>query len=218
MQERIKNLILRLNWSHVVVLIGCAGALFYFTLDRSELESKEQSQVSIQQELNTLERKVNEAREFERQFDDKKKKYTQLVKELQQLQSALPKQFYLPDLLTDLFKEAKQLEIEITTIQPDSKEEEKELYNSLGFSIEARGTFIQMLIFLDRMAHMKRLLNVENFSLNVDRQRPTQTLGGDQGAFASTNMSGGRSVYPGIKATLRVVTYRYRGTNMAESK
>ena len=213
--NKIKELLAKLQWSHVAIIAGLTAAFFYFTLDNSELEMREQGLRDAQTEVGNLEKKLQEAKDFERQFDEKKKRYAQLVGELQKLQGALPKQFFLPDLLSELLREAKQLEIEVTSITPDAKEEPKDLYNSLGFNIETKGTFLQMFIFLDRLANMRRLVSVEEVSVDKDVEREKVTLGGQEGAFAGSKFTGGRTVYPGIKSFIRVLTYRYVGSNAA---
>lgn len=211
MLQRIKDLLEKIKWSHVILVVGGGAAFFYFTLDNSDIESREQAIQTEQQSVANLERKITEAKEFERQFEEKKRRYAELVKSLQSLKEALPRNFFMPDLFSDILREAKQLEIEITFIRPDTREEQAELYNSLGFTVEAKGTFLQFFIFLDRVAHMARLLNVESFKIERDSQRAQVALGGEEGAFAGTKLTGGRSVYPGISVNFRVITYRYRG-------
>jgi Tfp pilus assembly protein PilO len=201
----------KLNWSRVILLVGVWAGYCYFMLDTTTLTDKEQSVQAMQAEISVQERKIQEAHEFARQFEDKKKRYADLVKELQKLQGALPKQFFLPDLLSELLREAKQLEIEITAISPDGSETQLELYNAMGFNLEIRGTFLQFFIFLDRLAHMKRLITVERFSLEKDASRERVTLGGETGAFSSSRLIGGMAAYPGVRATVRLITYRYRG-------
>ena len=215
--DRIKGYLEKLQWSHVVLLVGLAAAYFYFTLDHSELENREQAVGIATSEISNLERKINEAKEFEKQFETKKRRYAELTAELQRSQGALPRQFFLPDLLSDLLREAKQLEIEVTLIRSDERETQHELYNSLGFNIEARGTFLQFFIFLDRLAHMTRLLTLETLSIQKDSAREMVTLGGDEGAFANSHLTGGRFVYPGIRGSMKVVTYRYRAPPAAVS-
>lgn len=209
---RIKELLEKLKWSHVVFLLGAGAAFFYFSLDQTEIETRVQNIEMVKAEITGLEKKIQEAKDFERQFEDKKRRYSELVRELQKIQGALPKQFFLPDLLSDLLREAKQLEIEIISIKPDPTETVGELYNSLGFNIEARGTFLQFFIFLDRMANMKRLVNVQNFQVDKEGKKFI-TLGGSEGAFAATRLGGGRTAYPGVKSSMRVITYRYRGAS-----
>jgi Tfp pilus assembly protein PilO len=209
--QRIKAILEKLKWNHVILIVGAGAAYFYFMLDNSDVEMKEQGVQTENTTIASLERKIQEAKEFEKQFEEKKRRYSELVKSLQSLKEALPRQFFLPDLLTDILREAKQLEIEITKIAPDAREDQGELYNTLGFAIDARGTFQQFFIFLDRLAHMARLINVENFSIARDTRRPAMMLGGEEGAFAGTKLTGGRDIYPGIMGSLRVLTYRYRG-------
>ena len=217
MVQRLKNLLERLKWTHVLMAVGLGAAAFYFMQDNTEIEQKEQAIQTEQQSIAGLERKIQEAKEFERQFEEKKRRYSELVKSLQNLKEALPRQFFLPDLLSDILREAKQLEMEITMIRPDQKEDQGELYNSLGFSIEAKGTFVQLFIFLDRMAHMSRLINVESFSIAKDGQHPSVTLGGQEGAFSGSKLTGGRSLHVGISSNIRILTYRYRGSPGASS-
>jgi Tfp pilus assembly protein PilO len=212
MISRLKSILDRLKWVHVIFIVGAGAAGFYFMQDNSEIEAKETGIQTEQQNIASLERKIQEAKEFERQFEEKKRRYADLVKQLQNLKEALPRQFFLPDLLSDLLREAKQLEIEITRVMPDAKEDQGELYNTLGFQIESKGTFLQFFIFLDRMAHMQRLINVENFRIERDPTHALVALGGLEGAFAGTKLTGGRSLYVGIQANIRVLTYRYRGT------
>lgn len=208
--ERLKALLERLQWTQVALVVAVAAAFFYFTHDSSELESKEQSLGITQAEIAGLEKKINEAKEFERRYEEKKRKFAEMTSEVQRQQGALPRQFFLPDLLSELLKEAKQLELEVTMIRSDERETVDQLYNSLGFSIEIRGTFLQFFIFMDRLAHLKRLLTLESMSIEKDSSRSVMTLGGEEGAFANSRLSGGRSTYPGIRGTLRVITYRYK--------
>ncbi|MCO5142655.1 MAG: type 4a pilus biogenesis protein PilO [Oligoflexia bacterium] len=221
MGNRFKDMLEKLEWKHVVLIVVAAAALSYFTIDTSEIESREQSLAVSTQEIGNLERKIQEAKEFERQYDEKLKRIKMLVEELKKIQGALPKQFFLPDLLSDLLKEAKQLELEITSIRPDEKETPGDLYNSLGFSIQVKGTFLQFFIFMDRMANkMERLVDVASFRIDRDSApgREAITLGGLNGAFVNTKLGGGLQVYPGITADLRVITYRYVGSSAATTE
>jgi hypothetical protein len=136
---RFKELIAKLKWSHVVLAIGLGAFYFYYTLDQTDIDMKRQDIVTARTEIANLNRKLEETKEFEKEFEEKKKKYAELVAELQKVQGALPKQFFLPDLLSSLLTEAGKLAIEINSIKPDPAETAGDLYNSLGFNIEAKG-------------------------------------------------------------------------------
>ena len=76
--------------------------------------------------------------------------------------------------------------------------------------MEVRGTFLQFFVFLDRLANLKRLVSVENFRIAREGEQFI-TLGGNEGAFAATKLSGGKTAYPEARGTVRIITYRYRG-------
>ena len=211
MLEKIKGYLEKFNWTHVVLVIAASAGLYFFTLDQSELESKKTNTTQAETSIKELERKINETKEFEKQIDLKKRKYTEMVKNLQHLQGALPKKLLIPELLNDILAEAKTLELEVTGITADPKEEERQLYAAQGLNLEAKGTFIQILVFMDRLAHMKRLISIESFEISKAGGPAGMTLGGDQGAFAATGMGGGRQVYPGMQVMFKLVTYRYLG-------
>jgi Tfp pilus assembly protein PilO len=213
--QKLLDIIKNLSWRGAIIVSAIGAAYFYFTLDTAMVDELNTNITSLTNEVATVEKKVKEAKDFEAQFEARKKKYVERVKDLQAKQGALPKLFFLPDLLADLLREAKQLELEIVSIQPDVKEEQKNLYSSLGFNLEVRGTFLQTFIFLDRMAHMKRLADVKMFALQRDATRASVALGGEDGVFASSNLGGGKTAFPGVSGTIRVVTYRYRGPTEA---
>lgn len=208
--DKLKDLLSKLKWIHVIILIAASIGWAQYMIDQSEIESREQGIVDAQKNLSNIKAKVAEAEAFQKEFEAKKIKYNSMVKALQEMQGALPKEFFLPELLSELLREAKQIGIEITAITPDPGEERKPLYNSLGFTIETKGTFIQIFIFMDRLSHMTRLMNVQSINFVKDG-RPSVTLGGEFGSFAGSKFTGGRIGYPGVSSSIRVVTYRYRG-------
>lgn len=213
---RFKELLEKMKWTHVLLILGMGAAFFFYSIDTSEVDMRVQGIQNLKSEIETLRGKINEAKEFELQFEEKKRRYAELVKELQKIQGALPKQFFLPDLLADLMKEARQLEIDLVSIKADPKEVTGDLYNSWGFDIEVSGTFVQFFIYLDRLANLKRLVSVENFKIDRTGGGKFLTLGGSDGAFAATKLAGGKTAFPELKATIRVITYRYRGVQSSE--
>lgn len=196
MAEKLKAIFLGLTWVQVVLCIAAAGALFYFTLDQSQLANRKDTIVETRSKINETKDKLEEAKKFEQEFEQRRKGYGETVAKLQQMQGALPKQFFLPDLLNDIVSETKHVDLDVTTISPDRDEEKKELYSTLGVNIEARGSFLQFLVFLDRLANMKRLVGVASIALSRD----------GEGTVA---LEGGGTPYPALHARIRILAYRY---------
>lgn len=208
--EQLKALIAKLTWQTLVVIVGLGGAFFYYTLDRSEVEQIKGEIDGATTQIEDLNRKIAEAKKFELEFEAKKKILADLNRQLAAMQGALPTAFQVPDLLQDLVREARNIEFEITSIQPDVKEEAQELFNTLGFNIEFRGIYHQAFIFLDRLSKLKRLVNVIGVSLNRDGARTEISLGGENGLFAEQDLGGGLQAFPAVQGKLRLLAYRYK--------
>lgn len=208
---QLKQYLEKLKWSHVVIAIALLAGYSYFMLDQSEIETRVQGIEIAQNEIGNYQRKIEEAKAFELEFEERKKKYAALVRELQAKQGALPKQFLMADLLQDFLKEADKVKLQIDSLRADPSPDLKELYNSLGFTMDAKGTFLQVLLFLDQIANkMTRLVSVETISIQKDGNKEL-ALGGPNGAFAMTGMDGGDARGPALQVSIRLVTYSYRG-------
>jgi Tfp pilus assembly protein PilO len=207
--EKFINFFQKISWQMTAGIDVLALAFHSLTYDTSTFEQHEESIRGTLETISQMEGKLDEAKRFEKEYDAKKAAYKQLVNELIAVQGALPKQFILPDIIDDLLREARQLEIDLVTITPDAKEDPKEFYSSLGFTIDARGTYLQFLIFMERITSMKRLLSVPTVNFSREGQ-DFMKYGGRQGVFLRTNLDGGTSIYPALKGTFKILTYRYR--------
>jgi Tfp pilus assembly protein PilO len=194
--DKAKSFLLALTWVHVAAVIALLSAYYYFTLDQSEIENRKSSIVELQSQIVQHKAKIEEAKKFELEFEQRKKGYATTVAKLQEMQGALPKQFFLPDLLNDIVGETKRVDLDVTSVSPDPKEEKKELYSTLGVNLEARGSFLQFLVFLDRLATMKRLVGVASIVLDRDGE-------------STIMVDGSRVPFPALRAKIRIVAYRY---------
>lgn len=192
MLDKVKDLILGLSWVRVVLLIVIAGALFFYTLDQTDLKSKEDAIVVAKAKTTELNNKIEAAKRFEIEFEQRKKKYAEAVKQLQEVQGALPKQFFLPDVLNDLLTEARNVDLDVLSVNPEQSEQRHDLYSTLGIKLEARGTYLQLFVFLDRLANMKRLVGVSKLAMNKEGEASTST-------------------HPTVRASIQILTYRYGG-------
>jgi Tfp pilus assembly protein PilO len=211
--NRIKELLGKITWPLTIVIVVGYVAFVYFTLDHAEVQTRTENINSVNEQIENHKAEMKRLEQFEKEFDDKKRKFNELVNELQRMQAALPRQFFIPDLVADLYSEADKVKLEIQRIDVAKDETVKPLYNELAFDIRFRATFLQSFVFLDRLANMKRLVNVGSITLKRPggSNRGNVSLGGTVGAFAETGMAGGTSLYPAIEGEIRVVTYRYKG-------
>jgi Tfp pilus assembly protein PilO len=211
--EKFIDFFSKISWAMVGGIAALIIGFFTFTYDTSMLIQNEESIKVSQDSIKTLEGKIEEAKRFEKEYVAKRAQYRALVNELIAVQGVLPKQFILPDIIDDILREARRLELDITTMTPDPKEDPKEFYSSLGFSLDVRGTYLQFLIFMERLTTMKRLFSVVGANINREGEAFAK-YGGRQGLFIRTKLEGGTSIYPVLRANFRVLTYRFRAESV----
>ena len=136
MLDSLKKYLSKLTWTYIAIISVAACAGFYFMTDNTDLENKQNEIDAGLANNEKLQAKVDESKKFAEQLDVKKKLYADLSKKLLNSDNSLPKQFYLPDLLNDILREGKQLQLEISSIVPDAKEELSEFYGSLSFNLD----------------------------------------------------------------------------------
>ena len=214
MLESFKEMIEKLTWGTVILVVGAGAAYFWFTVDRTPVENKKNEINATNGRIEIAKNRIKEAEEFERNFEVRKVEYQKLLKTLQATQSSLPSEFYLPDLLADILDEAKKVGLEIDSFHPNNKEEQKEFYSMITFQVQVKGSFLQIFVFLDRLARMKRLVDVNKLTLLKDAAKENIKLGvlnGDLSAKVASSAEGKNS--SGVSFDVQLVAYRYNGSS-----
>ena len=88
----------------------------------------------------------------------------EVAKNIESVQRQLPAETSDNQILTYLQSEIKALNIKDASFVP-GKEEASTYYISKNYDLKAEGTFLQFLIFFERIANADRIYNVNNFKL-----------------------------------------------------
>lgn len=208
MQEKVFEALNKLSWQYTIIFCLLIVAYFYFTLDMSQLEGKRQTFMTAKSTMNALEAKLRETEQFERDLDNRKKNYLSLVKKFQQTQSRLPTKLNMPTILGEVLEQAGNVGLELNNINPEQKERDHQIYNSQGISLEARGTYIQFIIFFDRLSRNERVYGVNSLFLERDGDGQRIPLSGilDTGS-GRAKVAGERQLYA-LKGNFRLLAYR----------
>ena len=173
--DQLKEMMEKVTWPHIIVIVAAAAAYFYFFQDRSQVEMRENNLQGTQSEINKVKAKVEESRQFEKQFAAKKKKLAELEAKLATKRAELPKNFNVPAMLNDFLAEARQVGLEVSNVRPAPREEKKELYYELGIDISVKGSFLQLFIFLERLSKLQRLIGIGSVTVRpVGERKPGQ--------------------------------------------
>lgn len=206
--EKLKEYIGMLKWVHVLGLIVLYAFYSFYFQDMTEIEDRESRVQGQRTEIESMKRKIAEAKEFEKQIVEKKEGLANLEAQLRSKKAELPKSFNVPELLSDIFTEAQQVGLEVENVVPDQNEVKYELYASMKIEIRTKGTFLQLFIFLDRLSKLKRLVGVTNVQFNAGGTNDRITLKGTTVALSGKKLTGGDKTFRQVSGTITLLAYR----------
>jgi len=125
------------------------------------------------QTFNNLEKKSGELQSQIQQGKEAAKKaellaiqIEQIRKELEIVKTIIPEDPETGKLLRVFQNLARDLSLTFTTISPKAITP-GELYNQQAYDIEVKGGYHQLAQFFDKLAHLRRVVNVENLSIKA---------------------------------------------------
>jgi hypothetical protein len=118
----------------------------------------------VEQNIVKAEKKMKDIKEFERKAEESKIRVEEVAKNIEAVQKQLPSDISDNQILTFFNQEMSTLNIKDPNITP-GKEEPGTYFISKGYSLKARGTFLQFLVFFERIGSASRIYNVKKLSL-----------------------------------------------------
>ncbi len=120
-------------------------------------------------------KKEKEKKQLESYYDDienAKHKIERVAQEIEKIQKQLPSEISDTDNLSLISKLAEDLNIKNIFLAP-GQEEDKSFYFTKLYNIKGSGTFLQWLVFLEKIGANERLLNIHNIKMvqSTMRQR-----------------------------------------------
>lgn len=156
---------------HIFLLLyGLFGVYTKYEEHTLAIEQVESQFGPIQAEIAKNEAKVKEIGEFIKKADEYKVRVEEVAKNIENVQKQLPAETNDSQILTFFQGEMATLNIKDPSIIPGG--EEKSTYIiSRDYSLKANGTFLQFLIFLERIGTADRIYNTKSLRLTVNEQR-----------------------------------------------
>lgn len=142
----------------VVIIALLAGGFYYFVYRKNQttITGLESTLSSLQTDIQGLRAIQAKLREFEAERDS-------LQKQLMIIRRKLPQQKEIPGLLESISNAGKESGLEFDLFRPRS-EGKKEFYAEVPVDITVKGPFHNIVMFLDKIAHFPRIVNISNFS------------------------------------------------------
>ncbi|OFZ78787.1 MAG: hypothetical protein A2583_09665 [Bdellovibrionales bacterium RIFOXYD1_FULL_53_11] len=163
----MKNIFERVPFGLLLVLfLGYEGyGLYSFLNDASSplLQKKSQIETS-RKEINSLKEQLKQAEEFYRTLEAKKIQLRELAKKLDEMKGTLSEQLDVPGFMKTVVTEAKRIGIKVLGLKPKGAVV-KEFYIEQPFEMAFHGVYVQLVVFLERIASSQKITRVDNFSI-----------------------------------------------------
>lgn len=162
-----------------IVLYGLYGAWVSYDEHSVKMDELNNQFPSVQSEIETAKRKVKEIQEFVKKTEESKVRVEEVAKNIEAAQKQLPAEINDNQILTFFNQEINSLNIKDPNIVPGS-EVANTYFISKEYTLKAKGTFLQLMIFFERIGNATRIYNVK--SLKFSNSEPNQ-----RGRFQTIN-------------------------------
>lgn len=143
----------------VVVIVVILGLYLYLSYapKRAEIQTKDD-------EINKLTNEKAEKEIIAANLDAFKKEYEKLDAKLAQAVKMLPNEREIPELLFSVSNLVEQSGLELEVFEP-LPEVPQEFYAEVPVSINVKGEFTQLAVFLDKLGKLHRIVNLTDLSV-----------------------------------------------------
>jgi Tfp pilus assembly protein PilO len=166
MKDLVNKLISNLHF--FIIVYGLYGAWLLFDTQTIRMEELNNQFPTIEAEIVSNQKKVKEIQEFVKKAEESKVRVEEVAKNIESAQKQLPAEINDNQILTFFNQEISSLNIKDPQIVP-GRETTSTYFISKEYMVKAKGTFLQFLIFLERIGNSTRIYNVKNLKLvNAD--------------------------------------------------
>jgi type IV pilus assembly protein PilO len=196
--DKIKEILSRIPIGTLALLY--AGYLGYdywsFTHDESSPLLQKQSQIESAKTDNAkLQVKVKQGQDFLKSLEAKKAELRKLAGDLEAMKGTLPEALDVPEFMKTTLTEARKVGLTVVSLKP-TEGKNFEFYAEQPFEFAFRGVYVQLMVFLERMANIQRIARVDDFDIKP--------------------LSPGASRYVELEGTVNIRAYRYLNSKADE--
>jgi Tfp pilus assembly protein PilO len=194
MFEQIKEILDKIP--AMLLLAAVLGYLGYghyeFVSDPSSPLLQKKAQVTAAQAQKTdLQNKIKSAQEFFQTLEKRRVELRALAKELEGIKVTLSETLDIGALIKTVVGEAAKVGLSVSGIKPTDLKE-SEYYSEQSFALGFHGVYVQLVVFLERIANLDKIIRVDNFEMKV--------------------VSSPTAQYVSLDGTLQLKSYRYKAS------
>ena len=162
MKEILNKIIGSVHW--IVVALGLMNIWFLYEDHSLQIEEVFSRETQIESEIGEKKRNLEEIKDFIKRADEFKARIEQVAKNIESVQKQLPADTNDTQILTYFQSEINSLNIKDANFVPGG-EEKSTYFISKDYTLKGKGTFLQFLIFLERLGKADRIYNIKELKL-----------------------------------------------------
>lgn len=153
------------KYLHIFIVLYAFWDLYGIFLESEErLEMEKTALEGQRSQLNAVEQKLKKITEFKKNLAESQRRVDEVLKQIEKTQQQLPTEINETVVARELDELATDLMMKNVNVIP--KEEKREgFYFRKTYTVQTDGTFLQAVVFFENLMRSKRILNVENFTL-----------------------------------------------------
>jgi Tfp pilus assembly protein PilO len=152
------------NLHLLIICYGLYGAYVLYDESAIKIEAIKTQFPGIETEIQTNQKKLKEIRDFKKKTEEYKVRVEEVAKNIEKIQKQLPADINDTQILTFFNEEMALLNIKEPSTVP-GREEPSTYFISKDYNLKAKGTFLQFLIFLERLSNSTRIYNIKSLKL-----------------------------------------------------
>lgn len=156
----------------VVIVLGAAllGGSYWFVIKGQRETLNARTKESLD-----LDSQIRQGKEAQRRVDELQRQIDMILRELEVVKSIIPVEPETGKLLRVFQSFARDQNLAIQAISPKNIEK-KELYSEQAYDVEIAGGYHDLAMFMDKVAHMRRIVNVGSLEVKNSTGKGAATI------------------------------------------
>jgi type IV pilus assembly protein PilO len=162
------------KWAQYLIALGVGVlilALVYFLVIKGQIKTNEQ----LKKKSQDLQSQIAQGKKAEAEEESLKLQIEQIKKELEIIKTIIPEDPETGKLLRVFQNLGRDLNLNFTSISPKPVTT-GDLYNQQIYDIEVKGGFHQLAMFFDKLAHLRRVVNIQGLSIKGSSGKGADTI------------------------------------------
>lgn len=170
MKEFLNKIIASIHW--IVVGLGLWNIWFMYEDHSVQIEEVLSRETQIESEIGEKKKSLEEIKDYVRKADEFKARIEQVAKNIESTQRQLPQETNDDKIISFFKSEMGLLNIKEGSVI-SNQEQKSTYYISKDFSLKAEGTFLQFLVFFERLKEQDRIYSIKELKIinSNDKQK-----------------------------------------------